>query len=128
MLSVFSTPTAFFCLVSLGKWMIAPYLMHYLMTLYGSTYGKLRYLCSRRTLLYVLWNVFYETRHQVHWGLTHVVFCWHSDLISHAYKHTQTHIAQAVAIRLTNSYKYILTPPDMCSQQLSVSHWVIHWF
>ena len=28
--------------------------------------------------------VFYATRHQVYWGMTHnVVFCWYSDLISH---------------------------------------------
>ena len=37
-----------------------------------------------------LWCVFYATRRQVYWGLTrNVVFCWHSDLISH--KHTNTH-------------------------------------
>ena len=27
--------------------------------------------------------VFYATRHQVYWGLTHVVFCCYSNLISH---------------------------------------------
>ena len=38
------------------------------------------------------WFVFYATRRQVYWGLTHnVVFYWYSDLISHTqtHKHTQ---------------------------------------
>ena len=35
------------------------------------------------------WCVFYATRRQVYWGLTHVVFYWYSDLISHTHKHTQ---------------------------------------
>ena len=33
--------------------------------------------------------VFYATRRQVYWGMTHnVAFCWYSILISHAQKHT----------------------------------------
>ena len=36
------------------------------------------------------WCVFYSTRHQVYWGLTHnVTFCWYPGLISHTLKHTQ---------------------------------------
>ena len=35
------------------------------------------------------WCVFYATRRQVYWRLTHVVFYWYSDLISHT--HTNTH-------------------------------------
>ena len=38
------------------------------------------------------WCVFYVTRHQMYWGLTHnAVFCWYSDLISHTKRHTTTH-------------------------------------
>ena len=35
--------------------------------------------------------VFYATRCQVYWGLTHyIVFYWYSDLISHTHKNTNT--------------------------------------
>ena len=38
----------------------------------------------------VPWWVFYTTRHQVYWCLTHnVAFCWYSDLISHTRTNTQ---------------------------------------
>ena len=74
------------------------------------------------------WCVFYVTRRQVYWGLTHVVvFYWYSDLISR----TQTHTAHSGASRLTHSYKYIFTPPAICSQQLPLLNlmikWIIHW-
>ena len=32
-----------------------------------------------------LWYMFYALRCQVYWGLTHMVFCWYSDLISHTH-------------------------------------------
>ena len=51
------------------------------------------------------WCVFYATRRQVYWGLTHVVFYWCSDLISHT--HTNTHSALRGS-QLTHSYKYKL--------------------
>ena len=36
------------------------------------------------------WCVFYATRRQVYWGLTHnVVFYWYSNLILQTHKHTQ---------------------------------------
>ena len=51
------------------------------------------------------WCMFYAIRHQVYWGLTHVVvFYWYSDLISH----TQTHTAHSGASRLTHSYNIYL--------------------
>ena len=60
------------------------------------------------------WCVFYATRCQVYWGLTHnVVFYWYSNLISH----TQTH---KYTITLTNIQ--LFTPPVMCSQQLPLLH------
>ena len=34
--------------------------------------------------------VFYTTKHQVYLGLTFVVFCCYSNLISHIHKHTHT--------------------------------------
>ena len=56
------------------------------------------------------YHVFYATPRQVYWGLEHnVVFWWYSN--------TQTH---SRVNRLIHSCKYILTPPAMCSQQLSV--------
>ena len=70
-----------------------------------------------------LWCVFYATKRQVYWGLTHnVVFCWYSDLISHIHKHS--HAAHSRAIILTHPYKYILTPPVICLQQLSLLLWM----
>ena len=73
------------------------------------------------------WCVFYVTRHQTHWGLTHNVnFCWYSDLISHTkihtntYTHKDTQYIQGPVSRLTDPYEYICTPPVMCSQQLSL--------
>ena len=63
-------------------------------------------------------DVFYAKRCQVYWGLTrNVVFCWYYDTMSHTHKHT-AHTAHSRASRLTQPYKYIFTPPVMCSQQL----------
>ena len=91
---------------------------------YGSAHVETWYLSARRT-----WCVFCSTRRQVYWGLTHVIFCWYSDLILHTNKqakqtnthtHTERHTAHSGASRLTHSYKYIFTPPFICSQQLSL--------
>ena len=38
--------------------------------------------------------------------------------------HTQRHMAHWGASRLTHPYKYIFTPAVMCSQQLSLLHWM----
>ena len=72
------------------------------------------------------WCVFYATRRQVCRALTHnVAFCWYRDLISHTtHKHTQTHTAHSGASRCTRPYKYIFTPPYLCSQQLSLLYWM----
>ena len=42
------------------------------------------------------WCVFYATRSQVYWGLTHVVFYWYSDLISHTQTHKYTQHTQGL--------------------------------
>ena len=73
------------------------------------------------------WCVFYATRCQIYWGLTHnVAFCWSCDLISHTHTQTHTHThthtnthmyrVHSGASRMTHPYKYIFTPPVMCSQ------------
>ena len=48
------------------------------------------------------WCVFYATRRQVYWGLTHMFF---TGTLIWYYTHTHTHT-------------HIFTPPFMCSQQL----------
>ena len=92
-----------------------------------ATFGVLFYLM--RSWMYPCralgpWCVFYATRCQVYWGLTHVAFCWYSDLISQTQTHTQTHTAYSGASRLTHPYKYIFSPTVMCSQQPSLLHWM----
>ena len=72
------------------------------------------------------WCVFYATRHQLYWGLIHnVIFCLYSDLISHTHTHTHTQRErEREASIMTHSYKCIITPPVMCSQQLSLLQWM----
>ena len=43
---------------------------------------------------------------------------------THEHTHTQRYTAHSGASRLTHPYKYILTPPVMCSQQLSLLQWM----
>ena len=69
------------------------------------------------------WHMFYGRRHQVYRDLTHnAILCWYSDLISHTQTHTQRHTVHSGASRLT--HPYIFTPHVMCSQQLSLLHWI----
>ena len=43
--------------------------------------------------------------------------------------HKQRHTTHTRVKRLTHPYKYILTPPVMCSQQLLVFHWIYNcWY
>ena len=44
--------------------------------------------------------------------------------VSHSYMQRYTQHTLA----LTHPYKCLLTPPVMCSRQLSVLHWIIHWY
>ena len=97
-----------FChLVSLTVSVIAPHLIIYFTQwYYGPTHVKLGTLVPEGPCC-----VFYGTRCQVYWGMTHnVVFCWYSDLISHR------HPAHSGANRLKQSKKiysnttsYVLT-------------------
>ena len=45
--------------------------------------------------------------------------------VSHTY--TQRYTSHSGTNRLTHPHEYILTSPAMCSQQLSVLNWIIHW-
>ena len=47
---------------------------------------------------------------------------------THINTNTHRYTAHAGANRLTHPYKYIVTQYSMCSQRLSVLHWVIHWY
>ena len=77
---------SFCCLVSMTEWVIMPHLMCYFTYwFYGSINVEPWYLRTIRTLMCVLWNTKW---HQVYCGLTHVISCWYSDLISHTHKHT----------------------------------------
>ena len=75
------------------------------------------------------WCAVHATRHQLYWGLIHnVIFCLYSDLISHTHAHARTraraHTHTTQASIITHSYKCIITPPVMCSQQLSLLQWM----
>ena len=104
---------SFCCPVSLAEWVITPHVMCYLlnddMDIHLSSYGTL--------VPEGPWCVFYATRLQGYWGLTHIkVFYWYSDLISHTQTHK--HTAHSGTSRMTHPYKYTFTPPVMWSQQL----------
>ena len=82
-------------------------------------------------------RVFYATRHQVYWGLTQcgllLVLSFditHRDTHTHtrARARTQKHTSHTGANRPTQPDKYKLTPPVMCSEQLSVLHFIISWY
>ena len=79
---------------------------------YLMTHFKPWYLSVRRP-----WYVFYATRHQVYWGLTHDVgFYWYSDLMSPTHKHTAHSVASSLI--LMHPHNYIFAPLVLCSRQL----------
>ena len=57
-----------------------------------------------------------------------MVFYWYSGLISHTDTSIQRHRTHLEVNRVTHPYKYVLTPPVMCSQQIFVLHCIIHWY
>ena len=107
------TPTAF----SLAVWVVTPHLICYLlndmMDLLKSSPGTL--------VPEGPWCVFYATGCQVYWDLTLVL--WLDVTHTNTDTHTKTH-STLRASRFTHPYKYIFTPPVMCSQQLSLLHWM----
>ena len=68
------------------------------------------------------------TRHQIYWGLTHNVVFFLVPLFDITHTHTHKDTQHTQNISLKHSYKYILTPSAMRSQQLCVLHWIIHWY
>ena len=56
--------------------------------------------------------------------LTEVWHWWDGFLLVPWFDIVHTNKQHTRADRLTHPYKYILTPPVMCSQQLSVLHWM----
>ena len=116
-LTFLSPPTpnprcSFCCPVSLAEWVIMLHLMcnfNGSMDLHMSSLGIL--------VPEGPWYVFFATRCQGYWSLTHNVdFYWYSDLIWHTHTNTQAHTPDSGSSRLTHPYKYIFTPPVMCSQ------------
>ena len=78
------------CRISLADWLITPHLMCILLNNIDPYMSSLSTLVPEEP-----WYVFYVTRHQVYWVLTHnVVFYWYSNLISHTHKHKNTQRTQ----------------------------------
>ena len=77
------------------------------------------------------WCVFYATRRQVYWRLTHnKILCWYSDLISHTQTHTRTKTHNTLRGQWlqthTNPYVHQLLYAH--SSYLSYTEWIIHWY
>ena len=63
------------------------------------------------------WCVFYATRRQVYWGLTHnKILFWYSDLISHTQTHTRTKTHN------TLRGQWLLTHINIYAHQLLYAH------
>ena len=96
-------------------------LLNYIMDLNMSSLGLTLVPEGKKDL-----DVFYVTRHKVYWGLTHNVFflavLWFD--ITHIQTHKHRHTAHSQSSRLTHPYKFIFTLPVMCSQELSLLHWM----
>ena len=65
----------------------------------------------------------FATRHQVYWRYDTDDMVSASTLIWY-HAHWQTYIGHTGTNRMTHIYKYILTPPVLCTQQLPVLHWM----
>ena len=86
---------------------------------YGYIHAEPWYLSTTRTLQCVF------MQHGV--SLMRSSNTWHGFLlylISHTHTQTKTQNTHTRVTRLRHPCKYILTPPVMCSQHLSVSQWI----
>ena len=113
------SPALFCCLVSLTEWVIMPHLMCYflvydIMDLHMSSLGTL--------VLQRFCGMFHATWHQFT-EFYHMTWFFAGTLIWH-HKRKWWHTTHTGANRLRHSYKYMLSPPAMCSKQLSVLHWM----
>ena len=57
-----------------------------------------------------------------------LVLSTRTTLLCVLHTYTQRYTARSGTNRLTHPYKYILKTPVVCTQQLSVLHWIIHWY
>ena len=77
------------------------------------------------------WCVFYAIRHQIYWGLTHVIFCWYPDMISHTQTHsntyTQTQHSQGPVDWHTHINTYLHHLLCAHSSYFYYTEWRIHW-
>ena len=53
-----------------------------------------------------------------------ILYLTHTHTYTHTHKDTQRHTVHIVANGLTHPFKYILTPPVTCLQQVSVLYWI----
>ena len=107
---------SFCCLVSFTEWVITPHFMCYFTYwYYGSTMSNLSTLVPEGPCC-----VFHAKRCQGYWvwQILWFLLAFYFDI---THPHIKTH---SWTNRLTHPYKYILTPPVMCSQQLFVLHWL----
>ena len=103
-------PPPFFLFICFFSWMRVPTtfdVLFYIMI--ASIYLSLRwFLSTQRTLIFVLCNKALSLLRSDTYNLGQI----------HLISHTQTCTAHSRASRLTHPYKYIITPPVICSQQL----------
>ena len=99
-------PTVFFsCLVSFAEWVI--------ITAHFTYWQLVPDLSTRRTLMCFMQQGIKFTE------VWHIMWLFTGTLIWYqTRRQTQTHTAHSGTSRLTHPYKYIFTPPAMCSQQL----------
>ena len=99
-------PHCFFsCLVSFAEWVI--------ITAHFTYWQLVPDLSTRRTLMCFMQQGIKFTE------VWHIMWLFTGTLIWYqTRRQTQTHTAHSGTSRLTHPYKYIFTPPAMCSQQL----------
>ena len=99
------------------------------MDLYVSTLGTL--IPEGPCHVFYATRLFYFTRLLYSVKFTKI---WHISLFVgtliwyHTNLYRQRHTSHSRANKLAHPYKCILTRPAMYSQQLSVLHWIIHWY
>ena len=58
------------------------------------------------------------------WFFASTLIWYHTQTHTHTHTHTQRHNTLRGQCTDTHQHKYIFTPPVMCSQQLSLLHWM----
>ena len=76
------------------------------------------------------WCVFYATKRQGYWGLTHnVVFYWYSDLILHTHTNTQHTQGPVDCHTHMNVYlHHLLCAHSSYLYYIKMIKWIIHWY